>query len=673
MRPVMSFVRSRQAHVLCQGLLAVLIVVAHITGNAVAEEGKVSPEVPAVLQPVEPTDDIRQVRPIRTDSPRQTLRTLIDLRANLEADIAEYVQEKSPERTDRLILLLDRLSTLTDLSLEPPTRRHEIGIDTVGFLLDIFGRIEMPNLDDVPDAAAFSEDGSAKYRIPKTPIRIVRLTEGSRSGEFLFSAQTVKAAPRFAEVVSSLPLRSSLGITSWSEGLKRLTGWMIPIWLESAIPNDLNRTWLDTPIWKIAAVLIISFVALIVLIFFHRLVVGGYRHNRVVDFLVLMLSPLAALLAVQVLVQFFTYQIAITGLFAAIVDFSTTIAAYVARMFLFALAVAAVFEWIILSPRIADESLNASMLRLLAKIIAIIGGAIILAYGAQQLGLPVFSIVAGFGIGGLAIALAVRPTLENLIGGFILYLDKPVSVGDFCQFGERLGHVENIGVRSTQIRSLDQTLISIPNAQFADMELTNWAHCDEMLMGHVIGLRYETDADQLRHVLAKSREMLHAHPKITSETVRMRFIGYGTSSLDIELRVYAKTGEWDEFYAIQEDVLLRLKDIVEASGTGFAFPSLTLYANEDKKLDAEIGDYAKQEVAAWRSSQRLPFPRFSASHLASINDTLDYPPRGSHEFHAETPEFEGDAEYQGKTEEQLSGEPLGQSCDEDDDVETKKR
>ena len=96
----------------------------------------------------------------------------------------------------------------------------------------------------------------------------------------------------------------------------------------------------------------------------------------------------------------------------------------------------------------------------------------------------------------VAIALAIRPTLENLIGGVILYVDKPVRIGDYCTFGDQGGRVEAIGIRSTKLRALDQTLISVPNAEFANMQINNWSHND-FLISRVIGLRYETDLDQL--------------------------------------------------------------------------------------------------------------------------------------------------------------------------------
>jgi MscS family membrane protein len=225
--------------------------------------------------------------------------------------------------------------------------------------------------------------------------------------------------------------------------------------------------------------------------------------------------------------------------------------------------------------------------------------------------------------------LAARPTLENLIAGVVLYMDQPVRINDFCSFGDHQGTVERVGVRSTQIRALDRTVITVPNAAFADMQIINWARCDHMLIRAIIGLRYETTLEQLRYVLAKLREMCVAHPKIDNDTVRVRFVGYGSSSLDIEVRVYALTRDWNEFYAIQEDVFLRAGAIIEDAGTSIAFPSQTLYIGRDKGLDAERGEAAMQKVQSWRSAGQLPFPQMARSHRERLADTLDYPPRGS--------------------------------------------
>ena len=224
----------------------------------------------------------------------------------------------------------------------------------------------------------------------------------------------------------------------------------------------------------------------------------------------------------------------------------------------------------------------------------------------------------------------------------ILFIDKPVQAGDFCAFGGMKGTVESIGMRSTEVRALDRTIVSIPNSKFVDMELINYARCDRMLIDTRIGLRYETGSDQLRFILAKMREMFHAHPKIERDTVRVRFAGYGEASLQVAIRVYVLTQDWNEFFAVREDVLLRVGDIVKEAGSRFALPAQTLFLGRDAGIDGERGEVAGEAVAAWREAGELPFPRFPAERIDALQGTLDYPPRGS--FEAEDRDFRGGTE-----------------------------
>lgn len=509
----------------------------------------------------------------------------------------------------------------------------------------------MPKLDDVPDEDDFKDEGLAHYRIPRTPIRITRITDGPREGEFLYNARTVSVAPRFFLSIEDIPLRSGLGIRSWSASLPQVTGPFIPAAVVLAMPPGMRVLWLDTPIWKIVATGAIMLVAAFLLAGLHRWLPRAEPTSRITALSWWLIRPVSILFALALLIPMINHQINTSGSFSTVIDTFTTVLIYLSAAWIFWLAARLFFEWIILSPRISDRSLDANLLRLIAGLIGVLGVTIIMAYGGQALGLPILSVLAGLGIGGLAVALAIRPTLENLIGGVILYIDKPVRVGDFCSFGERTGTVESIGIRSTQLRGLDRTLISVPNAQFADMEIVNWAQCDELLINETIGVRYETTPDQLRYLLAHLREMLHAHPRINNETVRVRFSGYGDSALNITIRVYAKTREWNDFHAIREDIFLHIYDLVTEAGTGFAFPSHTIYIGKDDGLDKATGKKAEERVNAWRRSGQLPFPRFAPEKLERINDTLDYPPKGSHELGQEDLEAAAGAEP-------LSAEPL---------------
>jgi len=265
---------------------------------------------------------------------------------------------------------------------------------------------------------------------------------------------------------------------------------------------------------------------------------------------------------------------------------------------------------LIRSPALQRREVNASLVEITTRIISLVIAVWVVLEGADRFGISVVPMLAGLGVGGLAIALAVRPTLENLIGGFILFMDKPVRVGDLCRFGDQLGFVEEIGLRSTRIRKYEDTVVSVPNAQFSQLELENLSRRKMILFRMTLGLRYETTSDQLRYVLAKLREMLLGHLKVSSESLLVIFRQFGDYSLDIMVFAYVLTDDRLEFWAIREDLNLRIMDIVKEAGTGFAFPSQTAYLTDDSGLDAERSREAKAQVENWRVKGELPFPDF---------------------------------------------------------------
>jgi MscS family membrane protein len=264
--------------------------------------------------------------------------------------------------------------------------------------------------------------------------------------------------------------------------------------------------------------------------------------------------------------------------------------------------------------------------RKLSKIVAVTVGTVVIFYIA---GINIAAVLTGLGIGGIAIAFAAQKTLENLFGGIMIIWDQPIRVGDFCRAGEHMGTVENIGLRSARIRTLDRTLVSVPNGQLAVMSLENFTMRDKIWFHHTLRLRYETTADQLRHILAEVRRMLYEHPKVESPSARIRLIGFGNSSLDLEIFAYVLETEYAAFLHVQEDLLLRIMDIIEASGSGFAFPSQTTYVAGDAGLDAAKRGKAIETVRRWREEGKLPFPDFSPETISEIENKTEYPPEES--------------------------------------------
>jgi MscS family membrane protein len=202
------------------------------------------------------------------------------------------------------------------------------------------------------------------------------------------------------------------------------------------------------------------------------------------------------------------------------------------------------------------------------------------------LGVNVKTTLAGLGIGGLAIALAAQKTLENLIGGVSLLMDKALRVGDFCQIGDQLGTVEDIGLRSLKLRTLDQNLSVVPNGSLAQMQFQNMARRSKLLINQTFSLRIETQAEQLRFVLEGVQSMLDQHPAIESESCRVRVTSFVGAAFQMELFAYGKTGDWTEFTTIRQDVILKIAEIVEASGTRFAAPTQLAYLSRDKGIEA---------------------------------------------------------------------------------------
>jgi MscS family membrane protein len=186
------------------------------------------------------------------------------------------------------------------------------------------------------------------------------------------------------------------------------------------------------------------------------------------------------------------------------------------------------------------------------------------------------TIMAGLGVGGLAIALAAQKTIENLFGGVSVISDRPVSVGDFCKFGDRVGTVEDIGLRSTRIRTLDRTVVTVPNSQFSSMMLENFSKRDKMWFHLTLNLRRDTTPEQVRTLLDAVTKILKEHSRVETGSLPVRFIGVGSYSLDLEIFAYVLTPSFDEFLELQQELLLAILDAVEAAGTALALPTQAL-------------------------------------------------------------------------------------------------
>ncbi len=246
-----------------------------------------------------------------------------------------------------------------------------------------------------------------------------------------------------------------------------------------------------------------------------------------------------------------------------------------------------------------------------------------------SLGVNMTTALAGVGIGGLAIGFGAQKTIENLFGGVSVLGDEVIRVGDVCRFGDRTGTVEDIGLRSTRIRTEERTLVAIPNGTVASINVENFSRRDKILFKTNLSLRPETKADHLRYVLAELRRLLYSHPKVESNSVRVRLIDVAGTSHTVETFAYVLTREYNEYAAVREDLLLRMMDIVDDAGTGLAQPAQTLYLGRDAGLEKQKAEDAMKKIADLRDGKQLPFPDYHEKDISAFKGSIEYPQKES--------------------------------------------
>jgi MscS family membrane protein len=259
--------------------------------------------------------------------------------------------------------------------------------------------------------------------------------------------------------------------------------------------------------------------------------------------------------------------------------------------------------------------------RIIKAVIFVVGVLAVL----SSLGFNMSTALAGLGIGGLAIGFGAQQTIANLFGGVSVLGDEVIRVGEVCRFGDRTGTVEDIGLRSTRVRTDDRTLLAIPNGTVATINVENLSRRDKILFKTTLGLRTETKADQVRFVLAEVRKLLYSHAKVEANSVRVRLTDVAGSSLSAEIFCYILTRDYNEYAAVREDLLLRMLDIIDDAGSALALPAQTLYLGRDAGLEKDKTEAALKKITALRDGNRLPFPDFHKEEISSFKGSIAYP------------------------------------------------
>lgn len=252
-----------------------------------------------------------------------------------------------------------------------------------------------------------------------------------------------------------------------------------------------------------------------------------------------------------------------------------------------------------------EDDMGMAMVPVASKILKPIVAVIILIVALQNVGMNVAGLLAGLGIGGLAFALAAKDTIANIFGSVAIAFDRPFKTGDFIKVGDFVGTVEEVGLRSTRIRTLARTIVAIPNSQMANSNVENYSVRDRMRVDVTLGVQYDTSLDQIRLIIDEIKRYLLEHPQWYPEGFAVRFAGFGPSSLDIQVVGYITTDDFAVYTGVREEIYMGLRDIIEQAGAEFAYPSQTVYVGKDSAADADKARLAAAEVSKRREAGEL--------------------------------------------------------------------
>jgi MscS family membrane protein len=460
-----------------------------------------------------------------------------------------------------------------------PSARVEVGHQAATLLWETLARIELPPQDEIPDASAFDGiDGAAKWTIPHTDITIARVTEGTRKGEFLFSPGTIDRVQEFYERTRELPYLRDVPIEDTARLRQLHGGWWVAMSSIERLPGWMRIVVFDQAIWKwgVFAVMVVTVSLLVIMVF--RISRRAVQESRVNDYLRRLATPVFLLLVIPGVAYLITEQINMISTVSKSLLLALQTIKYLAATWVAWLGSLLLAELIIRTPKIEDESLNAQLLRLSARILGITLGLTIIFYGASQIGLPLVGVLAGVGVGGLAIALAAQDSLKNLLGSLMIFMDQPYTPGQRIVVEGHDGFVEQIGLRSTKIRMLTGAQTSIPNERMARLDIENIGRRDFIRRQTAVRLSYDTPLEQIDRAVEIIKDILHDHEGMRERLPpRVFFNEFNPDSLNIFVSYWYHPPRRWKAMAFDEQVNREIMRRFGEEGIRLALPASRTY------------------------------------------------------------------------------------------------
>jgi MscS family membrane protein len=540
------------------------------------------------------------IRAADTSSPRDTLRSFID-GCNEYSELVQedhYFDRNSPDHRH----LAERILDCIDTSELPAFAREQRAGEVATCLKEILDREELPPWEKIPDVEAIEAAGGlerlSRWRIPDTRITIARVEDGPRKHEYLFSTGTVDRAVAYYDRIEAKPYRkdgpqTSPGLYKW---FVSTPGHPLLGALFERLPEGMQfgRT-LGLAKWKWPGILVFLTLAIFLMVLIyrvHHLITSRVLGKSVVKYCLTIVFPICAMLVPFAFLYAAEHYLTVRGTPLYIISFSSILTALGAAVFVIFSASNRIAAFIIASPRINPQGLNAQLIRIASRLLSVAGSVVLFLIGGQYLGIPIATLLASAGIGGVALALGAQDTLKTLFGTMAIMADKPFRVGDRIVIGKYDGMVEDIGLRSTKVRLLEGHQVTLPNDQLANNDVENVGRRSHIRRTAEIHIPLDMPCEKVEEAVAIIKEKLNDHEGMEPEfPPRVFFDDFDPSAFSIRfIYWYSPPNYWD-FKAYGEKLNFEIFRAFEDKDIQFSLPHRHTYWKHDREqgpLDVKV-------------------------------------------------------------------------------------
>ena len=532
-----------------------------------------------------------------TSSPRATLSSFVDACDMLYEELKEdrFLDPAIPEHRALAMRIVDCLDT----SQLPDYSRLERAGEAAVCLKEILDRVELPETTEIPDdlemEAMSKEDNTFRWRIPGTRITIARVEEGPQQHEYLFTPGTVERAYDYFLDMRHLPIReddpkATPGLYRWFISAPR-GPWAASI--VDQLPSWVRDQRFGITIWKIPALILSLLVAILLMTSIYllqRRFTSPERQQGLVAYCFSILFSLAAIFVPFGLKLFITDHLALRGKPFYVISFFADLVALLALIVVVFGVSNRIAAIIISSPRIHPRGLDAQLIRILMKLASLSVAAVIFIQGGKYLGIPITTLLASAGVGGLAVALAAQDTIKALFGTITLMADKPFRIGDRIVFLKYDGVVEEIGLRSTQLRLLTGNQATVPNDVLARSDIENVGRRPHIRRVAEIKIPLDTNRQKIEKAVETIRKSLENHEGMKPEfPPRVYFNEFNPDSFNIRVMYWYHPADYWQFLDFSQRVNIQICQALEAEEISFLLPSRITLSNSENTESLKPG------------------------------------------------------------------------------------